>query len=42
MFNENGEIMSFYILNGEIEDIALMNDTIYIAALPIQAEYIED
>ena len=41
-FDENGRILNFYILNGEIEDIALMNNTIYIAALPIQIERVED
>ena len=42
MFDEDGKILDFYILNGEIEDIALTNNTIYIAALPIQIERIED
>jgi len=42
MFDENGKILNFYILNGEIGDVALTNDTIYIAALPIQIERIED
>ena len=41
-FDEDGKILNFYILNGEIEDIALTNNTIYIAALPIQVERIED
>ena len=41
-FDENGKILNFYILNGEIEDIALTNNTIYIAALPIQIERVED
>jgi len=41
MFDENGKILNFYILNGEIGDVALTNNTIYIAALPIQIERIE-
>ena len=42
MFDENGKILNFYILNGEIGDVALTNNTIYIVALLIQIECIED
>ncbi len=42
LFDEDGRIPDFYIMKGAIEDVALMNNTVYIAAFPIQVERIED